>query len=150
MKNIKNTHDIPQNDSFVALKITSLVPPHVLQRWTAILDALYASFTKHAENGILTDKGLNALVKQFPSFNKAKLEDALKGHSISWTHLTSVVSLHRPEFARMMVNESFSEQDVQTATLVLEPIKEFIHKGIILNNMKASSKNVQIMMVSHF
>ncbi|KAI9209070.1 FAD-linked oxidoreductase-like protein [Polychytrium aggregatum] len=108
-----------QPDSFIAAKITALVPPAVLQRWSNSIRALRTVFDAcdADKDGQLNAAELAAFLQRFPSLSAASFPLAARtGRPVDWIDVTDTFTI--------------TNAATRTALLGLEPLNS--HKDFRL------------------
>ncbi|KAJ3305907.1 hypothetical protein HDV03_000749 [Kappamyces sp. JEL0829] len=123
-----------QPESFIAVKVTALAPPSLLQTWSATLDRLYAAFTALADpDGNVDVVQFQKLAATFPGLSKLNMEqlfranDLDKSGKLSYSDVTAIFSLFSIDNCRALVDgsvpNSLTNQDLDTAALVIKEIR---------------------------
>ena len=145
VKMLKESVDIAshQPESFVAVKITALVPPIVLQRWSNTLTLLKQLVNEMSSNDRISFEQFVTLSKAFPKLkgDTAKtlfsLADTDRDGFIDWIDLTEMFSIHRgKEAAIYLTRDDVADasvpvykqlaavEDIETAELTIKAVDE--------------------------
>ncbi|KAJ3256465.1 hypothetical protein HK103_005463 [Boothiomyces macroporosus] len=123
-----------QPDSFIAVKITALTPPAILQSWSSTLFKLELAYHKLADKeGNITLAKFKELAKEFPGLSKLDMEklfrqnDLNNSGTLSYSDVLAIFSLFEIENCKALVipglKNHVSEQDLDTAALLITEIK---------------------------
>lgn len=142
-----------QPGSFIAVKITSLVPPSLLHSWTSTLEILRREVMKISQNGEINLAQFQSLEKTFPLLKTLDLADIFakndldKNGTLNFADLSAIFSISKIENCKALVNLAASvrkgdrplnNSDLDTAKLVFDEIK-------VLCDL-AKAKQVKLMM----
>jgi hypothetical protein len=139
-----------QPESFIAVKVTALAPPSLLQSWSNTLTALRVAFDEISDvNGNVSLIQFQQLEKVFPGLKKLDLanlfltNDINRSGTLSFSDVTAIFSLYKIENCRALVEQDsksrgVSQKDLDTAALVIEEIKKLCDY--------AQQKKVKLMM----
>jgi proline dehydrogenase len=142
-----------QENSFIAVKITSFVPPDLLLRWTCSLKALKNAIDKHiTANGIFGEKEFSLLMADAfgtPSEKAISLFKSLKQERVDWISLSNALSVLNKEFREYLIQHS-TPKDI-TGEDVLLNIADFDMVDAVYYHLEqlceyGKKKNVRIMM----
>ncbi|KAI8927150.1 FAD-linked oxidoreductase-like protein [Entophlyctis helioformis] len=133
-----------QPDSFIAVKVTALVPPALLQNWSNTLGLLQSSFTAADadKDGFLDAAQFASLASTFPGIASAPstaaelfaAADTNNDGRIDWTDVSALFSLSNTQHAARLVrapiepvtdvNRLVSAQDMETSALVMKEMDD--------------------------
>nr|KAJ3420125.1 hypothetical protein HK105_006063 [Polyrhizophydium stewartii] len=139
-----------QPDNFIAIKVTALFPPALLQRWSTTLTRLKEVFDAAAASDAAAAGGVDAqgaveiarlaprIEAAFPGVGgrAAELLAAARADGrVEWTDVAGVFSLHAPQRAAMLVRDApaaaatadtaeATHDDVATAALIVPHVDD--------------------------
>ncbi|KAJ3022851.1 hypothetical protein HKX48_005052 [Thoreauomyces humboldtii] len=127
--------------SFIAIKVTALLPVSILLSWSNTALLLQRAFNDADKDGDgkLSANEFASIATVFPGLSGKKGEDVFrladkdKDGKVDWIDMSDTFSLSNPDSARLLVraplapltpdNPLVSDEDIDTATLVMPDIK---------------------------
>ncbi|KAI8823586.1 FAD-linked oxidoreductase-like protein [Fimicolochytrium jonesii] len=114
--------------SFIAVKITALLPPSVLLAWSNTLNLLHQAFTEADSNkdGKITAKEFEKLSSTFPLItgqtakNLFEQSDRDKDGSIDWIDLSETFTIYNNEAARALIRKPLEPQTPDNPLITAE------------------------------
>jgi proline dehydrogenase len=126
-----------QPESFIAVKITALAPPSLLQAWSTTLLELRKAFAKVSQDDNLSLDQFTKLSETFPGLKKLDLghifrnNDLNNSGTLSYSDLTAIFSLFNIEYCRALIggnnttnDRKVIDKDLDTAALIIPEIKK--------------------------
>jgi hypothetical protein len=134
-----------QPESFIAVKVTALSPPSLLQSWSTTLVKLRDAFDQLSLQGNMSLIQFTQLSKTFPGLKKLDLAQIFQKNDLnnsgllSYSDVTAIFSLYNIEYCRALVDTTgISNKDLDTAALIIPEIKNLCDY--------AQKKKVKLMM----